>query len=244
MTSYSGKACESKIQEYKEFIKVENLENLEVIYSDIPKLTDGYIYKRRKTLNEGPIELKKEGKLVCSISVKEIQGTKEAISRANGKCGVLGLGLGFYIQEIAKKENVTEIIVYEIDQNIIKLYESNFEHNKKIKLVHSDGFEVKGEQFNFFFSDIYNYEITESVAHDYGKLIETHDIYEYSFFGLEKFLLSCPMEELMNVYVPDEWMDMTKKAFERVDKLGQMKNIKKIRRHKALKVLNVFKEIL
>ena len=244
MTSYSGKACESKIQEYKEFIKVGKLENLEVIYSDIPKLTDGYIYKRRKMLNESPIELKKDGKLVCSISVQEIQGTKEAISRANGKCGVLGLGLGFYIQEIAKKENVTEIIVYEIDKNIIKLYESNFEYNEKIKIVHSNGFEVKGEEFKFFFSDIYTYEITENVAYDYGKLIEIHDIYEYSFFGLEKFLLSCPMEELMNVYVPDEWMDMTKKAFERVDKLGQMKNIKKIRRHKALKVLNVFKEIL
>ena len=244
MTSYSGKACESKIQEYKEFIKVGKYGNLEVIYSDIPKLTDGYIYKRRKMLNESPIELKKDGKLVCSISVQEIQGTKEAISRANGKCGVLGLGLGFYIQEIAKKENVTEIIVYEIDKNIIKLYESNFEYNEKIKIVHSNGFEVKREQFKFFFSDIYTYEITENVAYDYGKLIEIHDIYEYSFFGLEKFLLSCPMEELMNVYVPDEWMDMTKKAFERVDKLGQMKNIKKIRRHKALKVLNVFKEIL
>lgn len=244
MTSYSGKACESKIKEYKKFIKEKKYGSLEVIYTEIPKLTEGYLYKRRKMLSESPIELRKNGELVCEISVREVQGTMEAIKRANGRCGVLGLGLGFYVQEIAKKDDVTEVLVYEIDEDIINLYNENFEANHKIKIIKGDGFKADRQKFDFYFSDIYTYCIDEKVASDYEKLIELHDIYEYSFFGVEKFLLSCPMEELMMVYIPDEWMDMTKRAFDRVDKIGQIKNIRKMRINAAGKVLNIFKEVL
>lgn len=244
MTSYSAEACENKIKEYKEFLKEGKLNNAEIIYADVPKVTDGYIYKRRKMLTEQPIELRYNGKLVMDLSVREVQGTKEAIKRAKGKCGVLGLGLGFYVQEIAKKDEVTEVLVYEINSDIIELYNQNYPVNSKIKIIQGDGFKAEKENFDFFFADIYSYEINVDVAKDYAKLIQIHEIEEYSFFGVERFLLSCPMEELMLVYMPDEWMEMTKKCYERVDSIGQVKNIKKLRRNKALKVLSLLKEVL
>ncbi|MGL5574860.1 MAG: hypothetical protein ACRDCW_04805 [Sarcina sp.] len=244
MTSYSAESCETKIKEYKKFLEEGKLNNAEIVYTDIPKVTDGYIYKRRKMLTEQPIELRYNGEPVMELSVKEVQGTTEAINRAKGKCGVLGLGLGFYVQEIAKKEEVTQVLVYEINSDIIELYNKNYPSNPKIKIIQGDGFMCEREAFDFFFADIYSYEVNENVARDYQKLIELHDIEEYSFFGLEKFLLSCPMEELMMVYMPDEWMDMTKKCYERVDSLGQVKNIRKMRRNDALKVLKKLKVIL
>ncbi|MGL4990428.1 MAG: hypothetical protein ACRC57_04560 [Sarcina sp.] len=244
MTSYNEQFCENKIKEYKKIIKSEKFRNLEIIYKEVEKVTDGYIYKRRKMLKEGPIELRDCGKLICEISIREIQGSSQAIKRAKGKCGVLGLGLGYYVQEIAKKEDVKEIIVYEINQDIIDLYIKNFGENKKIKIICEDGFKAAKDKFDFFFADIYSYELTTKVAIDYGKLIDLHDIYEYSFFGVEKFLLSCPLEELLMVYIPDEWMDMTRATFDRVDSLGQVNNIRKLRRTKAKEILDEFKKIL
>ena len=244
MTSYSAEACENKIKEYKEFLKEGKLNSVEIIYADIPKVTDGYIYKRRKMLREQPIELRCNGEFVMDLSVREVQGTKEAINRAHGKCGVLGLGLGFYAQEIAKKEDVTEVLVYEINSDIIDLYNKNYPNNPKIKIIQGDGFKCESQKFDFFFVDIYSYKIEEAIAKDYAKLIELHEIEEYSFFGLEKFLLSCPMEELLMVYMPDEWMDMTKSCYDRVDRIGQVKNIRKIRRNEASKLLKALKEIL
>lgn len=244
MTSYNEQFCENKIKEYKKFIKSEKFRSLEIIYKEVEKVTDGYIYKRRKMLKESPIELRNCGELICEISIREVQGTSQAIKRAKGKCAVLGLGLGYYVQEIAKKDDVKEIIVYEINQDIIDLYIRNFGENKKIKIICTDGFKVARDKFDFFFADIYSYELTPKVATDYSKLTNLHYIYEYSFFGVEKFLLSCPLEELLMVYIPDEWMDMTRSTFDKVDSLGQINNIRKLRVNKAKEILDEFKKTL
>lgn len=244
MTSYSAEVCESKIKEYKNFLKEGVLGDVEILYGEVPNITDGYLYKRRKMLKESPIELQIDGSIIMSLSVKEVQGTKEAIRKAKGKCGVLGLGLGYYVQEISKKEEVSEIIVYEKNKEVIDLYNKNFPGNEKIKIENVDGFTAKREKFDFFFVDIYSYDLDCKVAQDYEKLMQLHDIYIYTFFGLEKFLLSCPLESLSTVFVPEEWMEMAKRAFDSVDKIGQTKNIKNLRRNKALEILEGFRPIL
>lgn len=244
MTPYSAERCEKKVREYKEFIKEQELNNISVSYGEVPTVTEGYMYKRRKKLSESPIELKEDNKLVMEISVKEIQATFEFIKRAKGKCGILGLGLGFCVQEIAKKDDVKEIIVYEKNKDIIELYNKNFKVNSKIKIINCDAFEATKENFDFFFADIYSYEITEDIALDYGKLTTLHDIENYSFFGMEHFLLSCPMEKLAWVYIPEEWMDMSKRVYDNLDKIGQVKNIRKIKPNVAAVLLEKFKEVL
>ncbi len=46
---------------------------------------------------------------------------------AKGKVGVVGLGLGYVVEEMAKKPEVEEITVYEISKEIIELYYENFQ---------------------------------------------------------------------------------------------------------------------
>ncbi|MGL5634095.1 MAG: hypothetical protein ACRDDL_03395 [Sarcina sp.] len=244
MTSYSAEVCENKIKEYKNFLKEGCLGNTKILYGKVPSITDGYLYKRRKMLKESPVELYVNGEMLMSLSVKEIQGATEAIRKAKGKCGVLGLGLGYYVQEIAKKEEVTEIIVYEKNKDVIELYNQNFATNKKIKIQNEDGFATKREEFDFFFADIYSYNLDCEVAKDYLKLMKLHNICIYTFFGVEKFLLSCPLEDLTTVFIPEEWMEMAKRSFDNVDKIGQTKNIKNLRRNKALEILECFRPIL
>lgn len=244
MTPYSAERCEGKIREYKNFIKEQKLNNISVSYGEVPKITEGYMYKRRKKLNETPIELKQDDKIVMELSVKEVQATIEIIKRAKGVCGILGLGLGFCVEEIAKKDEVKEVIVYEKNTDIIKIYENNFGKNSKIKIINCDGFKADRKTFDFFFADIYSYQINEKIALDYEILTTIHDIEKYSFFGIEHFLLSCPMEKLAWVYIPEEWMDMSKRVYDNLDKIGQVKNIRKVKASNVTKLLEEFREIL
>lgn len=244
MTPYSAERCEEKIREYKNFIKEQKLNNISVSYGEVPKITEGYMYKRRKKLKETPIELKQDDKVVMELSVKEVQATIEVIKRAKGVCGILGLGLGFCVEEIAKKDEVKEVIVYEKNTDIIKIYENNFGKNSKIKIINCDGFKADRKTFDFFFADIYSYQINEKIALDYEILTTIHDIEKYSFFGIEHFLLSCPMEKLAWVYIPEEWMDMSKRVYDNLDKIGQVKNIRKVKASNVAKLLEEFRGIL
>ncbi len=91
----------------------------------------------------------KEKKLWMRISPHEIQGAFESIKRAKGKVGVLGLGLGYFVQEIAKSDQVTEIVVYEMSEEIIDLYLENFRENSKIRIVKGDGFKAERKTLTF-----------------------------------------------------------------------------------------------
>ena len=66
------------------------------------------------------------------------------------KLELLGLGLGYVVQEIAKKCNVKEVIVYEISEEVINLYNHNFKQNEKIKIIKGDAFKAKEKNLIFF----------------------------------------------------------------------------------------------
>lgn len=244
MTPYVLEFCENKIKEYKKYIKKMNSDKYKVTYGRKSKYQKGYMYENEKGIAEGPIILKQGNKLVMEISVKEIQGTFEAVRLAEGKVGVLGLGLGYYVQEIIKKDKVKEIIVYEKSQELIDLYIENFGEDKKLKIIQGDGFKAKGEKFDFFFSDIYGYKIEKSMAEDYDKLNKLHDIYDYSFFGMEHLMLSSTMDKLMYIYIPDIWLDASKHLFENFNRSGDIAYFKKLDDKVVDEVLNSFQEIL
>ena len=53
-------------------------------------------------------------------------------------------------------------------------------------------------------------EEEKKVVEDYKRFNDIHDIGEYSFFGVEDFLLSCSYNEIVWVYIPENWMAMSK----------------------------------
>lgn len=244
MTPYVLEYCEDKIREYKKYIKKREIGEYKIIYGRKSKFQKGYMYENEEGSNEGSIILKYKNKLVMEISPKEIQGTYEAIKNANGKVGVLGLGLGYYVQEISKKDTVNEIIVYEQSKELIDLYLSNFGENKKVKFILGDGFKAKGEKFDFFFVDIYGYKITKSVVDDYKKLNEIHEIYDYSFFGVEYLMLSSTMEKIMYIYIPDIWLDFSKDLFDKFNRSGKINYFKKLDDKLVDNIFNEFEKVL
>lgn len=243
MIPYNIDYCEEKIKEYKKKIKENKKGSFIIKYSE-EKNFDGYLYDYKESLNESPIELYQGKKLWMRISPHEIQGAFESIKRAKGKVGIIGLGLGYFVQEIVKKESIKEVVVYEISQEIIDLYIENFGENPKIRIVNGDGFKAERENFDFFYVDIYEYTLSAKVVDDYKKLTELHDIKEYSFFGVEEFILSCPTSEIIWVYILEEWMDMSKDLFTRFNHSKYIEYFSPIKEDEVLKVLKSFGEVL
>lgn len=205
---------------------------------------DGYLYTKEDNDEIEVPELLCGNDSIMKIDAKEIEGAYESIKLANGRVGVVGLGLGYAAQEIAKKDEVTEVIVYEISEEVIKLYKDNFGENSKIKIIQGDALKANGEKFDFFYVDTYGYELTEKVVTDYAEFNKLHDIYEYSFFGVEHFLLSCRYEEIVWVYIPENWMAMSKDMFGAIESAGLMDSYHQLDEKLVSDILAKFKVVL
>lgn len=203
----------------------------------------GYLYEEKKNINLEITKLFNGDNLVMDLTPKEIQGYFEVIKNAKGRVGIVGLGLGYLVQELAKKKEVTEIIVYEISSEVIDLYKKNFKNKRKIKILLQDAYKAERENFDFFFVDIYNEQLTQKCADDYKKFNEIHDIEEYSFWGMEHFLLSCSYEEIVWVFIPELWMEMTKDISRILTESGDLKSYKPLETKLVSNVLASFKEI-
>lgn len=245
MKPYNKEYILKILKEYNNAIKDGN-KGLYKIDRRIFKKKDihGYMYKNIEEYNIEIVELLKEDKCVMRIDPREIESSYEAICYARGKVGIVGLGLGYVALEMAKKENVSEVIVYETSQDIIDLYMDNFKENKKIKIICIDAFKADREKFDFFYVDIYNYSLTLKVVKDYKKFMKLHEIEEYSFWGMEHFMLSCRYEDILWVYVPENWVGMCKDLYTELQSSGYIKRYKPLNENKVTKILYEFKEIL
>ena len=243
MLAFDKEFYKQKIEKYNNLIKENSIGEISIIKQE-KDILDGYAignYIKEKTK---VIELKENDNLLMRISPHEVQGSYEVIKWAYGKVGVVGLGLGYFVQEILEKDNVKEIIVYEINKDIIKLYKNNFGENKKVKIIQGDAFKAKRGFFDCFYVDIYNYKLIEKVVEDYIKFHEIHEIHEYSFWGVDHFLLSCSMEDLIHVYVPEYWMTMARNLFGNLKDSKLIDSFEKLDEKKVKEILNKFQHIL
>ena len=190
------------------------------------------------------LELHGPNHIWMRLTPLEIQASYFAIKMARGKVGVVGLGLGYVVEEMAKKAEVEEVVVYEISQDVIDLYYSNFKENPKIKVICCDALEAESKEFDFFYVDIYEYKLTSQIVDDYKKFNEIHNIEDYSFFGMEHFLLSCRYTEIVWVYIPENWMESSRKAFEAIQESNLLEYYEKLDEKLVSQVLEEFKIVL
>lgn len=233
INEYNNMVSEGKCGNYK-IIKKKSLANNESYY----------LYDKKEGLDIDIPELVYKDQSIMKINPRELQGSYESIKLARGKVGVVGLGLGYVVQEIAKKANVTEVIVYEISKEIIELYNKNFKTNKKIKIILGDAYKAKKENFDYFYVDLYRYDLTNRVVEDYVKFNNIHEIKEYTFWGVEHFLLSCRYEEIIWVYVPENWMVMSKEISSSLTDSEEIKYYKQLDEKLVSNILKEFKKIL
>ena len=245
MKPYNEEFIVNLLQEYNERIDEDIIGTHRIVkLNTSDEIIDGYLYKKPGHLKVPVIELYNEDNLVMRLDNKEIESTYEIIKFARGKVGIVGLGIGYVVQEMAKKEDVEEITVYEISEDVINLYEHNFEHNPKIKIIKEDAFKAKRKEFDYFYVDIYNYNISMRMVEDYKKFIELHKIKDYTFWGIEHFLLSCSYNEIVWVYIPETWMAMAKEIANKLSISGNMEYYYKLDEKLISDMLEGFKVIL
>ncbi|MBD7910253.1 MULTISPECIES: rRNA adenine N-6-methyltransferase family protein [Clostridium] len=242
MRPYEGVFIASKIEEYN--LLINEAKSGECSISKREGIKEGYLYEKDEEIKTRIPELLQRNKLSMRVGPKEIQGCYEAIKWAKGKVAIVGLGLGYLAQEMSKKKDVKEVIVYEINSDVIKLYNRNFSQNEKIKIIEGDAYKATKQKFDFFFVDIYGYELSLRVVEDYIKFNEIHEIQEYSFWGMEHFLLSCSYEEIVWVYIPELWMEMSKDISRELEKSGYMDYYKQLDEKLVSEVLAAFKVVL
>ncbi|MBN1046586.1 hypothetical protein DVW08_14665 [Clostridium botulinum] len=245
MKPYSKDFIIKEVQEYNSLINEYTLG----CYS-IKKKTSkgirlqGYMYENTQEYDLPMIQLLKDDKSLMRLTSKEIESSYQAIKFAKGKVGIVGLGLGYVVDKIAKKSKVSEVVVYEISEEVIEMYKKNFGINNKVKIIHGNAFKAKSEKFDFFYVDIYEYKLDVRVVEDYSAFNKLHEIEEYSFWGMEHFLLSCNYEEVLWVYIPENWIEMSKNLYVSLDTSGYIKNYKQLEEDKVRDVLKEFKKIL
>lgn len=234
-----------KIMEYNNKINKNKIGDYEIKGIDgLKGIIQGYLYQKEDEYDIEILELHGPGHIWMRLTPLEIQASYFAIKMAKGKVGVVGLGLGYVVEEMAKKPEVEEVVVYEISNDVIDLYYSNFPKNDKIKIICGDAFEAESREFDFFYADIYEYKITSQIVEDYKKFNKLHTIEEYSFFGMEHFLLSCSYTEIVWVYIPENWMESSRRAFESIQESNLLDYYEKLDGKLVSQVLEEFKSIL
>ena len=165
---------------------------------------EGYMYKAFLVdYPEAPIFLI-DGKTWMSITPMEVESHYMPIQFANGRVGVGGLGLGYYIQRILEKNVVEEVVVYELDKDVIDLYLKNFGPHPKLTIHHMSALDVKGEEFDFFYNDIYPIGADEKAFEHMAMLKYNNCIDHYHFWTMECFLLALANERYIEV-IPSWW---------------------------------------
>ena len=245
MKPFDKKYVLDKINKYNNKIKKIKIGDYEIKSIDgLKGIVQGYLYEKKDEYDVDILELHGPNHIWMRLTPLEIQASYFAIKMARGKVGVVGLGLGYVVEEMAKKAEVEEVVVYEISQDVIDLYYSNFKENPKIKVICCDALEAESKKFDFFYVDIYEYKLTSQIVDDYKKFNEIHNIEDYSFFGMEHFLLSCSYTEIVWVYIPENWMESSRKAFEAIQESNLLEYYEKLDEKLVSQVLEEFKIVL
>lgn len=230
-------------EEYLEIIDENKINEFNIEVSEKMNFINGYMYKNAEGIEMEYISLKKNNKELMKLSPMEIESSYNFIKFAKGKVGIVGLGLGYVVQELLKKEEIEEIIVYEIERDVIYLYINNFGLDNRVKFVNKNAFEVTSENFDFFYVDFYDYELKKEVTEDYKRFNAIHNIKNYMFWGMEHFLLSCRYEDIVWVYIPELWMEASKNTFAALQETDLLKKYEQLNETLVKEILSEFKDI-
>lgn len=168
--------------------KTYNKNGIELYVKEGKKIMrlDGSLYKgfNIDELEEFPT-LKIDQEIWMSLTPMEIETHYVPIQKAKGRVGVAGLGAGYYALRIAEKEEVEEVVVYEINERVIEFFNDMFGEQPKIKIIKQDFREIKNEQYDFFYNDIYLTMLEEKAIEDTAHFLNDNNVQDYHFWTMD-----------------------------------------------------------
>lgn len=128
-----------------------------------PDALQGYFLGYQRMTHENPV-LKRDDTVWMSVTPMEVESHLHHINQAKGKVVVGGLGMGFYLHNICKKADVTEVVVIERDAEVIKLFKEiaqphHWQGWDKVSIIHADiinhKLPVQLQQADYLYVDIW-----------------------------------------------------------------------------------------
>lgn len=114
---------------------------------------------------------RKDNQTWMSITRMEVQSMWVPLLLAKGKVGTSGLGLGYFPLLAARKPEVKEVHVFEIDERVIKLFRAIHADVhpsilEKIVIHPLSFYSISNERFDFFFADHYRTGCADELVSD------------------------------------------------------------------------------
>lgn len=191
---FTSEYFEAQLSKYQN-LQEKEIGSVKFIYQDICGRLDGYLYKSFESIEKVPMLLI-NGQTWMSLTPMEIQSHVVAIKKAHGVVGVAGLGFGYYIQEILQKNDVESIDVYEINQDVIDMYISNFGNNSKVNIIKANVLEMEDKEYDFFYADIYPTQMDLDALKHKALLTSSNSIGEYFFWTQEAIVYTLLLSEV------------------------------------------------
>lgn len=151
-------------------------------------------YMREDFLEWGPFPwLQIDGHVWMSITPMEIESHYMPIFLAEGRVGVGGLGLGYAAVRMASKPEVREVVVYENNPLVLRLWEKTHRHISsawlsKITIVDRDVAKMRDESFDLFYNDVYQRGLDPLAITHWATLPLRNEFGNYHWWTMEAWL--------------------------------------------------------
>lgn len=146
-------------------------------------------------------------KLWMSICPREVQSQYIPIRLANGRVGMAGIGMGYFLLKAMSKRSVLQIDAYEIDIRVIEFFKKAFCKRtgfRKVNFIHGDARKLmQGKSYDMVYIDIYKNLLPEEIPNDIKLFNSKNNITTYRFWGMECVIISAVFEFNMKVELPD-----------------------------------------
>lgn len=185
-------------------IKEQTFNDIKVMLKTIKGRVDGFMYKDFLIPIDNIPVLYIKNELWMSLTPMEIESHFVPIELSMGKVGVGGLGLGYFVQRILEKEDVDEVIVYELNKDIIEFYLKNFGQHEKLTIIQQDVLTLENEFFDFFYCDIYPEQMDFRAIEHMALLNSKNEISEYHFWTFENMIFEIIQAGLSHK-IPFSW---------------------------------------
>ena len=135
-----------------------SVESFSVEENDLSQMIS--IFKSGRGVPQGNYKRLMRNKiLVMSNTPDEISDFLYFYGHAKGKILINGLGLGVTVKALLNKPKVTQIIVIEKSEDVIKLCGPTYQNDDRVTIIHGDAFDYKppkNERYDAVWHDIWD----------------------------------------------------------------------------------------